>query len=389
MADSNYDDSDESQDHKKRKARRRIRKARIDFVSLCGAGMNAMPVILKGADTVKVEALVKSVGDKLLGIVAVPETVDLEGDVIDKATISETAADFLARRGSIDMDHDGSALDGRADITASWIVDAGDSRFQGWTDVQGNPVNLDGAWAVEIQINDPELQEAAARGEIGGLSMGGRAIFEQVEKAQENTGGDVAPGTTEDPQSNQSTMTPEEIQELVAAAIAKHAEAAAPEPVAETEPAFDPFSASPEELAKHAAEAAIRKACAGLDLTDPAALLELANVRKAAYEHFNVAPAAETAEPVSAMETFRQIAKGGPVAGSAPKTDYVGFEQQAPRSTEGVADLEVAELVKSSNLGGTVGADFTLSGSDAILDRAAKFAVDQWKKGKTLGEQGR
>jgi len=398
------------------KKRRRIAKARIDFVSLCTAGVNNMPVILKGVDSLCIDPVFKAVGDTLLGVVAVPNVDDLEGEFIDKATIAETSADFLARRGSIDIEHDGKALDGAADIAASWIVDPGDTRFQGWTDNDGQPMDLDGAWAMEIKLNSPELRKAAADGTIGGLSMGGRALFEEINKSTAD-GPSAGSGSTADSASNPqstdmdetqligaihkalglnaepekpllSTLIAAEVKKAVTEALPQKKEDGAPNPAApekkKTEQKeFNILDATPQEVA----EAAIAKACAGLDMTDPANYAQVAEVRKSAYEMFGVDPSTPTGQPETPMERLQRIAKSGPVAASSGfgRIDGVDYGNQPEGGT--VALELTGDLQKSRALGGTTDPAFGLDAAGAAIDQWAAEGVAQWAKGKTVGER--
>lgn len=398
----------------KPRKRRRIAYAKINFISLCRQGVNNMPVLLKGEDSVAIEVVTKAVenGRLLRGIVQLANQDDLEAEFMDPETVRKTATDFLTRRGSIDMEHDFQALDGKADIAASWIVDPGDSRFQGWTDLDGKPVNTAGAWAVEIDLKDPELQAAAARGEINGLSMGGQAIFQEVSKSTD--GDDPAGSATDNP--DNPTMDRDQILEalglkpeptnpltaLVAAEVQKSVgpiaqaleeikkslegkggDGADSTSETQTPTELDPFTAPLADLQKSQAESMVRQACAGLDPKNPEHLQQILEVRRVAEERFG-----GSAEQVqkSAMDRFNELASGGPVSPMASAPSVFGQTNPGVQMT----GVETKEPIKKSVVvgGDTEGRGLLFTGIDAAIAQSAQDVVkDMFGNTPRVGKQ--
>lgn len=161
-----------------------LKNIHVDFISLVRKGANQKTILWKSAageppHCWQVE-IAKTDEDKRLvfGIVYSPGEVDSQGDMTDAAEIEKAAYAFLktSRTGDgVDKDHTFTAESG-AFVAESWLVRKGD------------PVFLDqpeGSWAVAIKIDDDALWSAVKSGEIGGLSMGGRADIEQIEKTIE------------------------------------------------------------------------------------------------------------------------------------------------------------------------------------------------------------
>lgn len=165
---------------------RRIKKARIEFISLVPAGANKMPVIYKSDGSIVFDSLTKASEDlgELLNVVYAPEHRDSQGDIADAAVIKDAAYDAAMRGLNIDIRHDGKAVPReKAFLAENFIVAKGDERFQGWKDRDGKEVDLTGAWATVIKINDPDLRAKYRSGEWAGVSMGGTAVVEH-EKAE-------------------------------------------------------------------------------------------------------------------------------------------------------------------------------------------------------------
>lgn len=160
---------------------RRIKKAKITFVSLCPRGKNQMPVLFKDDGTFEVQTLVKEQAEgELTALVYVPEHSDSDGDVADAKVIKEMAHDYLRDSGKVDVRHNGQALTKEQGYVAeSFIVQKGDPRFEDMIDLKGRPVDAAGSWGMVIKIDDPELRSKYANGEWQGVSMFGFA--EQVE----------------------------------------------------------------------------------------------------------------------------------------------------------------------------------------------------------------
>lgn len=166
---------------------RRIKKAKIDFISLVPLGANRMPVIYKDDGALEIDTISR-MDDKgeLLAVVYAPELRDTQGDIASAEVIKEMAYDFIANGAKIDIRHDGKKVEkSRARIAETFIVHKSDTRFQDWKTNDNRPVELDGAWATVIKIDDPELRRLYREGGWNGVSMGGTAVVEH-EKQDES-----------------------------------------------------------------------------------------------------------------------------------------------------------------------------------------------------------
>ncbi|HFE38235.1 MAG TPA: hypothetical protein ENK06_07440 [Gammaproteobacteria bacterium] len=172
------------------KAKRRLRDVDVEYISLVDKGANGKTIIWKrspapAAGSVKVTRTVpilKTDEEKRLvyGIVYSPDEVDSEGDTMTAADIEKMAYNFMAQKRTqqVDKQHDGEADEGF--VAESWILKDGDPLF---------PDENTGAWAVGIKVVDDETWEQVKTGEIGGLSMGGFAKAELLEKREHREDG--------------------------------------------------------------------------------------------------------------------------------------------------------------------------------------------------------
>lgn len=168
---------------------RRIRKAKIEFISLVPAGANMLQPVYKTDGSVQFGALTKASDNfdeagELTAVVYAPEHRDSQGDIASAEVVKEMAYDFVANGAKVDIRHDGKALPPeKARVGETFIVQKTDQRFHGWKDRTGKDVNLEGAWATVIKIDDPELRKKYRNGEWAGVSMGGTAIVDQEKSA--------------------------------------------------------------------------------------------------------------------------------------------------------------------------------------------------------------
>lgn len=175
-----------------KKAKRRLKKVDISFISLCPRGANQMPVIYKEDGTFELSSLVKELGNfeekgELLNVVYVPETTDAQGDIADAEVVKEAAYSYMLNGAEVDLRHDTKALSKEdAFVAESFIIQKGDSRFEGMTDLSGEPVDVTGAWATVIKVNNPELRKKYSEGEWNGVSMYGKAAVENLEKEEDS-----------------------------------------------------------------------------------------------------------------------------------------------------------------------------------------------------------
>lgn len=167
---------------------RRIRKAKIEFISLVPKGANKMAVVYKSDGSVSFETIIKASdafddAGELTAVVYAPEQRDSQGDIASAEVVKQMAHDFIANGGKVDIKHDGKSVPAeKARVAETFLVQKTDTRFHGWKDRDGNAVDLEGAWATVIKIEDPELRKKYRSGEWAGVSMGGTAIVDQ-EKA--------------------------------------------------------------------------------------------------------------------------------------------------------------------------------------------------------------
>lgn len=163
---------------------------------------------------------------RLYGIVYAPNETDAQGDWTDAETIRRAADDFLraGRTEQVDREHEFEPLP--AFVAESWLVRAGDPLF---------PEETEGAWAVGIQIDDPNLWTEIEAGEVAGLSLAGlAALSPEPEPAQKKTlwhGFRAMFRGVPAPQPSEMAMTADEVRALVREVLAdtRKSEAAAAE----------------------------------------------------------------------------------------------------------------------------------------------------------------
>ena len=174
-----------------RKAKRRIKKARITFVSLCKAGRNLLDTVYKSEDECELQTLVAKADMEqglLTTLVYVPDHPDSDADVASAEVIKEMCHSHAAEGLQIDTNHDQSPIGkDRAFVAESFIVQKGDPRFRGLKDKLGNDVDATGGWGQVIKILDPTIRAGYRDGDWNGVSMFGPASFEKITKAQETT----------------------------------------------------------------------------------------------------------------------------------------------------------------------------------------------------------
>ena len=166
---------------------KRLKKARIQFITLCPRGKNLMPVLYKADGTVAFDALTKATEDagELTNIVYAVETPDSDEHLASAEVIKDMAHAFQKEGGQIDIRHDGKPVSSdKAYVAESFIVQKGDPRFADYKDYDDNPVDATGAWATVIKIEDPALRQLYRDGEWNGVSMQGTGLL-TVEKADE------------------------------------------------------------------------------------------------------------------------------------------------------------------------------------------------------------
>ena len=164
--------------------KRRIIRGEIEFITLCKRGANRLPVIYKEDGHFDYDMLVKTSDNfmekgELLAVVYAPELRDMQGDIASAAVIKDMMYSAAKRGESVDIRHDGKALSkDQVYVAERFIVQKGDERFTDFKDYDGNNVDVTGAWATVLKIEDQKLRDHYKAGDWNGVSMGGRADLE-------------------------------------------------------------------------------------------------------------------------------------------------------------------------------------------------------------------
>lgn len=154
-----------------------------------------MPTIFKSLEeskdgNVEFDTVVGKLSEEgtITSLVYVPDNVDLQGDNANAEVIKQIAYDFLKEGEGIDINHSFKTLSKEdAYVVESFIVQKGDPRFTDFKDVEGNAVDAEGAWAVVVKIESEELRKLYREGKWAGVSMGGRANYELIQKEEDET----------------------------------------------------------------------------------------------------------------------------------------------------------------------------------------------------------
>lgn len=207
--------------------KRRLRRAKIKFLSLVPRGANRLPTILKDDGAFEVCLLTKDMTDngELHAIVYAPEFRDSQNDIASAAVIKDMAYDAAKHGVEIDVRHDGKAVGkDRAYVAESFIVQKDDPRFEGLKDYDGNAVNPEGSWGVVIKIDDPELKKSYQDGSWRGVSMAGVAEVEHEKQDDANCFVKALAkklGLTEsNHEENDMALTQEDIQKITEGVVA-------------------------------------------------------------------------------------------------------------------------------------------------------------------------
>lgn len=167
---------------------RRITDLRVFYISLCPKGANRIRTILRDDDAFVFEGVAKASEDgKLHAIVYAPGLVDSQGHRVDDASVIEKAChgyitNAIKQGGGIDLRHNFQPLEAeKARLCESFIIQKGDPRFADAT-YDGKPFDPAGGWGVVIELIDPDLRKLYATGQWAGVSLGGLARIEPVQK---------------------------------------------------------------------------------------------------------------------------------------------------------------------------------------------------------------
>ena len=275
------------------KRQRKMKIARIDFISLCGRGRNKLPVIYKSEDalTSNVEfngILAKDMDEEgvIVACVYAPDLLDTDQEWAPEEVIKEFAYEFQRNGGQLDIRHNEQAIPrDDAFIAESFIIQKGDPRFADMRTYDGKSVDVTGGWGVVIKVDSDELQNAYRKGEFAGVSMGGRALFEEqslyaqaVTKHKEQDDMPIDETTLQNMLTNQATAITKGIVEALDARDAdkvKKAEDAKKAKELEdlkkakaNEVVFEGDPRNPEDVRKHQEKLALAK----VDWSDPASV---------------------------------------------------------------------------------------------------------------------
>lgn len=353
---------------------RRIVEADIEYISLVPKGANRLPAIYK-AETggFELSTLLKLGDDfmekgELTAIVYAPEMRDSQGDIASAEVIKDMMYRAAQRGLKIDMRHDESPLaKEQAYIAESFIVQKGDARFASIKDYDGKPVDVTGAWATVIKIEDKSLRQLYKDGKWQGVSMGGKARL-QADKSD-----DIADAVAKKLAqkmgltSEEFTMDKKEADEMIAKAtatiateVAKAVAEAMKPPVKkdDTKPADTAPAALPcpvfkgdysdtAAVAKHAESVKRWKLAKEVDWTDADSILkyneELAKLAPAAATDTKKADDGETEEVKGLKKQLEEAQKRSNVAKGGAAND----KTPADKGTENIAvSKEDADLGK-------------------------------------------
>lgn len=165
----------------------RLTNLSVSFISLVRLPATGKPLTLKSANGARAETIriVKSDDERMIafGIVYAPDQIDSHGDTADALTIRRAAYEFMREGRAKNVDREHSFSQEQAYVAESWLVKAGDPLF---------PDEPEGAWAVGIQITDPDTWKELKSGAIAGISLAGIARAEPGEPATQWTEKDEA-----------------------------------------------------------------------------------------------------------------------------------------------------------------------------------------------------
>lgn len=152
----------------------KLKDLSVSFLSLVKTPATGKGLTLKSAKAGERAATFEIIktDDELMrayGIVYAPDQEDAHGDTADAATIRKAQAEFMreGRLQNIDTEHSFTAE--MAFVAESWLVRKDDALFPG---------EPEGAWAVGIQIGDPDRWKQLKSGELTGISLAGIARME-------------------------------------------------------------------------------------------------------------------------------------------------------------------------------------------------------------------
>lgn len=280
-------------------ARRRIKDATIQFISLCRRGVSKQPLLLKSDGTVEIATISKASADGsvVTSLIYPASFADGEGDFADPDAVKRIAHGYmrLLQKGEagIDLEHNLKPYSpDQISVAQSYMVKSGDPDFKDWTDYDGKPVDATGGWAMVFEVHDRELRTRVASGELNGTSMFGPAVVEAIAKA--------APDDNP-PKNEKKKMDPKELEALIAKAVAAAL-------AAKTEPAPAPAAPAAKPTLRFEGDPRDPAALAAFEEQSLLASLDLAKSEDMAKWRAHLAKSVKPAggDPVAAQITALQ-----------------------------------------------------------------------------------
>lgn len=149
-----------------------LKNLRISFISLVPKGANGRKVVLKTAEGDPAHTLERPIvkadpgNQRIYSIVYAPDEVDAQGEYATAEEIEKAAYEFMKGLNALNVDVKHSFQPEGAFVAESWLVRKGDPLF---------PDEAEGAWAVGIKVEDPQLWQEVEKGGYQAVSMGGLA----------------------------------------------------------------------------------------------------------------------------------------------------------------------------------------------------------------------
>ncbi len=269
----------------------------VDFISLVKTPATGKGLVLKSAQNgqrPQVFSITKMIEDRMVayGVVYAPGQIDSQGDHAGADAIRKAAYEFMREKRVENIDAEHSFNSEQAYVAESWLVRKGDELFG---------EEPEGAWAVGIQVADPDIWNMLKSGELTGLSLAGVATTAPSEpRTQWAEKDDQAPGwfasfvKSLSPQTFKETpMNKDEVRAIVREEVGPAVTQALKSAglIEEAPPATPPGASSePADLEK-AVAAAVAKGLEGLEAKiDDAVTKSLA---KGAGEAGTIAPQSE------------------------------------------------------------------------------------------------
>jgi hypothetical protein len=184
-----------------------LRNVRITHVSLVGKAATGRRFLIAKSEGGAAEFTLAGdvlkadpAAHEITGVVYAPMDEDSHGEFMTEAEIVKAARWFARHGAGVDLMHDFRALDGAA-VVENWVAKAD-------MDIDGAKIRK-GTWLVTVEVEDPAVWDAVAKGELTGFSMGGTG-----DHMKEDT---RLPG---DGEKGDKGMTQDEIQKMVDEAVA-------------------------------------------------------------------------------------------------------------------------------------------------------------------------